>query len=152
MTFNTPRLNCPGSAGRSYAALCVVKRPGSVDLPDNRARTMDANRPTPRNGENVSDGKSYPQQCLSCRTEWRILGSLDENDHRTCPGCAEIEMPTTTYFQWWVMEHFDATIQVEVPSEVSKAVNVLDDVTSVDRRDLLADMITFDLVELVEDE
>jgi len=104
---------------------------------------MDANRPTPRNGENVS-GESYPQYCLQCRSSWRVLGSLDEGDRRSCPGCGEIEAPTTTFFQWWVTENHETspTVEVTIPPEVSAAVDVLDRETSIERCDLLADIIT----------
>lgn len=103
---------------------------------------MDARDPTPPKGENVT-GESFPQYCLRCQSEWRILGRLDDDDHRECPGC-QLETPPTTFFQWWVTEnlHTAPEIEVEVSPEVSAAVDVLEEATDTARYDLLADIVS----------
>lgn len=101
---------------------------------------MDARDHTPRNGESVS-GESYPQYCPGCRAEWQVFGRLDTED-QTCRRCGLV-MSTAWFYKSWAEEFLAGTptVEIQVPKEVSEAVDALNDVWDMRREDLLVDLL-----------
>jgi len=95
-------------------------------------------------------GESYPQYCLNCETEWKLLGDLNDEESN-CPECRH-KARVVTFFKWWVITNIDTTISVEfdVPSELSAAVDEIARVSDESRRREMIDLISFKPV-FVED-
>ena len=85
---------------------------------------MTASNPTPRSGESAS-GASYPQQCVACQSAWTHAGSLSD-ELEECPECGQPASPLG-FFRWWAVEELATEVEaeIEVPAEVSSAVDTL---------------------------
>ena len=101
---------------------------------------MNASDSTPPSRES-SSGESYPQHCLQCQSSWTRLGHLDD-EFVDCPECGQ---PATSvaFFRWWVTDELpnEVTIEVEVPPEISAAVDTLVRAGTQSRATELADVL-----------
>lgn len=94
-----------------------------------------------RDGESPS-GKSYPQHCLPCSTTWTCFGNLTD-ERVKCIECGQ-KASSVAFFRWWVQEEFGAgiSVEIEVPSELSDAVDRIVEATGRRREAELLELLT----------